>query len=576
MADPLASVFSRSALMALADPVSLLRGATYADEGRVEQAADSGSRLEATVRGSLPYAVALWVDGNEPAWSCTCPAAEDGTFCKHCVALALYRQPELIEQALDPEEEWEDGVVAASPGDEATLRGYVSGLDAGRLAELLLEQAAGDWRLRERLLAEAAAAAGSTIDIAAWRCRLDAAFAAGDFVEYAEAASWARDVQEALNALAELVEVGHAGAVVVLAEHAWRLAEDTVDYVDDSGGWLGEISSQLGDLHHRACVEAKADPVALARRLVELELSSELDAFYRAAARYADVLGDAGLAEYRRLIEPHFDALGTGGGHSLGDFRVTQAMVGVALASGDPDQLIAAKGRDLRAPDDYREIASMLAEAGRVPEAIDWAQRGLAAFPDQSWQIPQLRELLAGFYRRQGQPDAAINVFWDGFQAAPSLQRYRRLLQEAGAAEDAYGWRERALEHLRDRLKIAAANGRPAPLGSTVVEILLYEGQVDEAWEVASTHGCASLALARAREATHPEDAIGVYAREAADLISATQSKLYPRAVDLMARIERCYSALERPEGFATYIAQVRAEHGRKRSLMALLNGKRW
>jgi hypothetical protein len=63
----------------------------------------------------------------------------------------------------------------SGPGDAATLRAYVGGLNTERLVELLLEQAAGDWRLRERLLAEAAAATGSTIDLAAWRHRLEAA-----------------------------------------------------------------------------------------------------------------------------------------------------------------------------------------------------------------------------------------------------------------------------------------------------------------------------------------------------------------------------------------------------------------
>ncbi|MGH8899221.1 MAG: tetratricopeptide repeat protein [Egibacteraceae bacterium] len=370
--------------------------------------------------------------------------------------------------------------------------------------------------------------------------------------------------------LAELLDLGHADAVVVLAEHAWHLAEDAVNRVDDSDGWLSDISSQLGELHHRACVEAGVDPVALARRLVELELGSELDAFHRAAARYASVLGDVGVAEYRRLIEPRFDVLAAGEGHSTGRFRVTQAMAGVALASGDPDQLIAVKARDLRTPDDYREIASVLADAGRVAEAVDWAERGLAAFGDRGWQTPPLRELLAGLHRRRGDADAAVEVFWAGVQAAPSLESYRRLLQEAETAGDRPGWRERALEHLRGRLP-----GRSRPL----VEILLYEGQVDEAWQIASTHSCGQrlwLTLARARESTHPQDAIPVYAREAAALIAPTKSEVYPKAVDLMVRIERLYAALGRPEDFAAYVAQVRAEHGRKRSLMTLLDRKRW
>jgi hypothetical protein len=258
------------------------------------------------------------------------------------------------------------------------LRAYLRGQDSERLVELLLGQADVDWRLRERLLAEAAAAGGTDVDVEVWRGRLEAAFAPGDFVSYAEAASWVHDVHIAIEALAELVDIGHAEAVVVLAEHAHRLADEAGDYVDDSDGWLTGISSDLGELHLRACEAAVVDPVALARRLVDLELSSDLAAFRRAAARYAGVLGEAGLAEYRRLVEPRFEALPAGEERSI-EFRLTQAMTGVALASGDPDQLIAVKSRSFRTPDDYCEIVRALARAGRDPEAVDWAGRGADA-----------------------------------------------------------------------------------------------------------------------------------------------------------------------------------------------------
>ena len=41
----------------------------------------------------MPYIVELWIEEGEPRWSCTCPAAEDGSFCKHCVAAALTVDP---------------------------------------------------------------------------------------------------------------------------------------------------------------------------------------------------------------------------------------------------------------------------------------------------------------------------------------------------------------------------------------------------------------------------------------------------------------------------------------------------
>ena len=78
----------------LADPGSYQRGVAYRGEGRVSASRGTGSGLEATVQGTMPYIVELWTEEGEPRWSCTCPAAEDGSFCKHCVAVVLTLNPD--------------------------------------------------------------------------------------------------------------------------------------------------------------------------------------------------------------------------------------------------------------------------------------------------------------------------------------------------------------------------------------------------------------------------------------------------------------------------------------------------
>ncbi|HEY2998913.1 MAG TPA: SWIM zinc finger family protein, partial [Acidimicrobiales bacterium] len=85
----LGEVFRPSVVRNLAGPRAFGRGAGYLEDSRVEPEAGGELRVRAAVRGSVPYEVELWVDDAAPAWSCTCPAAEDGSFCKHCVAVAL-------------------------------------------------------------------------------------------------------------------------------------------------------------------------------------------------------------------------------------------------------------------------------------------------------------------------------------------------------------------------------------------------------------------------------------------------------------------------------------------------------
>ncbi len=68
---------------------SFQRGVGYLNDRRVESATASDKGVRATVRGTMPYDVELWLDADTLNWSCSCPAAEDGSFCKHCVAVAL-------------------------------------------------------------------------------------------------------------------------------------------------------------------------------------------------------------------------------------------------------------------------------------------------------------------------------------------------------------------------------------------------------------------------------------------------------------------------------------------------------
>lgn len=575
----LEEVFSRSAVMALAGPAVYGRGVAYFREGRVAPEAGSDVRLRATVRGSVPYTVEVWDTDGQLGWSCTCPYAEDGSLCKHVVAVTLL---------LDDAER--DALVADPPGavsvpvedGDGVLIDHVAGLDRQRLVELVLEAADADWRLRERLLAEAVAARGEGPELETWRRRIDAVFAPyDDFVHYREAAGWAGEVGEVIDALAELCAAGHPDAVAVLAEHAHRRADAAIGYVDDSDGWLTEIAERLAQLHLRACVEGDPDPVQLAGRLAQLELTSELDGFRRAAATYAEVLGSDGLAAYRRLLDPQWEEVRSQTvGWSSHRYTLREAMAGVALAAGDADALIEVYRDDLWTPDEYLQIARVLVTADRDEEAARWAREGLEIFADRSWQTPPLREFLAGLLRDRGDRSAARELFREAFDQAPSLSAYRRLLDEAG--EDAAEVGTRALDALAQRVAQQPADetGRSGTgLSGVLVEILAYEGETEHAWQVATEHGCGRelwLTLARAREDTAPLDAIGVYEREVFAQIEAKKNHTYRQAVELLGRIRRLAAQAGQPERFASILGRVRGEHGRKRNLIKLIDRKGW
>jgi uncharacterized Zn finger protein len=536
----------------LADEGSLARGVVYALDGRVERLEIADRSLTAVVRGSHPYRVTLSGSRNAPRWSCDCPVGSERTFCKHCVAVALVASGE-------------DGEPAGPGSVVDEVGAYLESLDRARLVELVIEQAGRDDAFRERLVVRAAAAAGATIDVRDRRQRVKRAFGTGRFIDYRHAPQWAFGVNETLDELEELLDAGFAIEVVELVEYAHARAETAIQHIDDSDGWITAISVRLGELHVRACTEARIDPVALARRLMKLELAGELDTFHRAALMYASALGPAGIDEYRRLLEPRFAALAPGEDWSHERFRVRNARVGVALAARDPDELIAVKGNDLRLPDDYAEIAGLLAETGRIDDAIGWCEQGLTDHADRTWQLAPLRELLAQFHRDRGDTHAALEVFWTALEQRPSLDAYRRLIREADAADGGQSWRADALAALQRLLGDAERTGSQAHvrhLSATIIEVLLFEGRVDDAWRAATERDCDQrlwMQLAWARESEHPEDVIPIYEHEVEALINKKNDAGYRDAVKLMVHVNSLHVRFECPDAFAMFVERVRA-----------------
>ena len=613
--DVLTEVFTTPVVKGLAGPGSYQRGVAYSREGRVSASRGTGGGIEVTVQGAMPYVVELWIEEGEPRWSCTCPAAEDGSFCKHCVAVVLTLDPDDPADPRpaappDPAERLRRVQASAHaavgsrrrdpdhnppPASAATeahlLADFVAGLPQDRLAEIVLEWATSDWRLRARLLAEARAARGEGPDLREWRHRIDSALAPyRGFVAYREAEGWAEGVGEVIDAVEDLCDAGHPDAAALLAEHTHRRAEEAVAYVDDSDGWLSIISERLFEVHLRACTDGSPEPVALAGRLLQLELGSDLEGFRRAPVAYAEVLGDAGLAAYREQLESRRRRT-TGSADSLerelGSWALQYALVGWALATGDPDVLIDVHGAGGRIhADAVLDIARSLAAAGREDEAVEWARRGLAEAGDRSWQARGLREYLAELMRGRGEDAAAVDLFWAAFRSDPSLESYRRLLAEAGEESgEAGGWSQRCVAELRAQVAGQEARGEAAgrrvgsPVAAALAAILLYEGRVDEAWSAALAFGCGHemwMTLARARERTHPLDAVGVYEPQVLVLIDMMKTSYYESAVELMDRIRRLAAAAGDPDRFAALLERVRTEHRAKRNLKKLLDGRGW
>jgi uncharacterized Zn finger protein len=110
---------------------------------------------------------------------------------------------------------------------------------------------------------------------------------------------------------------------------------------------------------------------------------------------------------------------------------------------------------------------------------------------------------------------------------------------------------------------------------SELVEILLWEGTVEDAWREANSGGCSErlwLELAVRREADHPEDSLTIYQERIEPLVNRTNNKAYGRAYDLILKVRTLMCRLGRQAEFHEYVELLRLEYKRKRNFMKLLD----
>ena len=332
---------------------------------------------------------------------------------------------------------------------------------------------------------------------------------------------------------------------------------------------LAEIMSEFKA--KAAAVTAPSEMWAkLARYLFERELRHPYDTFDGAAGLYEDVLGEPGLAEYRRLANAAWDKLPARMGRrktpmaDLSDDRrrLMTILDFFAERDGDIAARIALRARDLSTPWGYPQLAQFCLDQGREEEALKHAEEGLWIFEDESPDLG-LTLFVAELLSKKGRKDDAAAHLWVIFEKEPSFDLYNRLARIGGKAA-----RDRAIRFIEAR---SSSRKRPAldwnEPGSLLVQILTHERAFDEAWAAAASHGAASgtkEALARASERTHPREALAVYAARVEELAGAAR---YEDAVKLIAHMAKLRDAAEH----ASYVADLRQRHQRKRNFMKLL-----
>ena len=576
-------------LLDAAGRVYFARGEEYFDLGYVQAVRERDGIVRATVHGTQPYKVGMIVGADSVSGHCSCPLGRNGEFCKHLVATGL--------QYIGQQERSKSSKGKAKPVTPKVVEAYLSELDTPDLVRLIMEQADIDDEfyamLKLRVAAEAA-----TSNTSEMRRVLKQAMTIRDFVSWRETGTYIRGIDRVLGQLRTMLTPKHTAQVVELVEYGMDLWEENIGLIDDSDGCMGMLRDELHQLHFEACTIAKPEPVALAERIAERTLASEWEMFYGAYETYRDIFGSPGCVRYREIVEAKWQQLPTFGpgendSSAYGKhFTLDRMMLSIAEGEDDLDLIIRVMSRDLSHGYGYLQIAERCKKARKYKLALEWAEKGLAAFPDEP--DSRLRSFLADAYMRAKRPDEAMSMIWVNVIQRPNLDTYQELAKYARKLNCWDSWRDNALAHIRCDIKNRTKEfgkrqsgqnrmplqWRPQPPDhSLLIEILLWENHHEEAWAEAQAGGCSErllLELAKLREKAHPEDAIKIYQALVEPLVNRTNNASYQEAVGFMNKVHGLMKTLGQEVAFADWVHGLKSEYKRKRNFIKYVERRAW
>jgi uncharacterized Zn finger protein len=549
--------FDVDTLLKLAGKKVFERGEEYYADGEVEILSIEPERVLAQVSGTEDYRCELTGEGDDFDGECSCRAFEDWGFCKHLVATALAANDFRADEA-------------QGSGALGRIRAHLKQKSVDALIEMIVKLAEHDLVLFRKLDAAATATHGDDKTVvASLKKSIDNATRTNGFVEFDEVSDWAAQVDAVLDVIEGLASGARAGLALELVERVIERIEQAFEQIDNSDGHCGELMERARDIHLAAVREVRPGPKKLASDLFDREMRDDYGTFYDAMAVYADVLGEAGEAEYRRLAGEAWEKLNpadrrrksaeqefSGNRHAL--MRILDVF---AERDGDLEARIALRAKDLSSQSSYLQLAEFCHAQGRAEEALRRAEEGLWLFEDAN---PDQRLVLfaAGLLVKAGRKVDAEAHLQRTFEKAPTMELYQQLLKLGGEPA-----RERALSVLEARQGRGGGLGwrHPADL---LIQILMHEKMFDAAWAAVRKYGASVFLtddLAKASEATHPREALEVHTKRVEQLVNSGSG--YEEAVKLIARMAKLREHKEQ----VTYVLELKVRHGRKRNFMKLL-----
>jgi uncharacterized Zn finger protein len=567
---------------------SFQKGKAYYKSGAIYnpalQVTSAGVTLTAQCEGSSAPSYRLQVEldkGGVRLASCTCPYDWGGD-CKHIVALLLmyiHQPDEFVEQE--------------------SVNELLAGLEKDALIALILRLVERDpdlYDVLELTIPAAKIAAQPTASGVASKRQTQVSEETyrkqinrilkhayrGDYYDDWNEPGYIGDLQEVLETGIKFLDAGDAeGALIILRVLLEELTEDydgDMDYNGDLACIIQDIGIPLAEailsveLDASAREELQGTIQNIRDNLDEMiEAEDELELILAALEHGWDELPDE-ETEWEEYDEEYWIVLD----------KLKQARLNVLVRRGDDEAFLrlaeksdvkrytlklielgrldeAVKASEkLENTSDAFTVAQKLREIGRLNDAIALAEKGLEM---GGYYLNQLALWLAPLEESQGRTDKALQAYRTAYDESPSIEIYRNIKRLSGE-----NWL-----NLRPAL-IQKVNNNTAVL----VDIHMDEKDWDAAIQVAERDIWSFRLLEKVADAViphRPDWVIRVSLKQSDQLISQTQSKLYPTAARWLGRAKKAYHQKDQDAEWRTYIDNLRATYARRPALQREIQG---
>jgi uncharacterized Zn finger protein len=185
-------------------------------------------------------------------------------------------------------------------------------------------------------------------------------------------------------------------------------------------------------------------------------------------------------------------------------------------------------------------------------------QRRVGTYDSDAKTRASLAEWLATRAAEVGEHAIALEAMRVAVEDAPTLEKYLRLEQLAGAQ-----WakiRPKVLRHIRDNF-----------VDEEIAAIYIYEGMYADALAILCESDALTPALARQIVDHEPASTRAACLEEANEIILNARSRDYPLAADWLEVVKRSYYAEGKPHEWEAFIQTLMEQHKRKTALIPLL-----